>query len=64
MIQQPLSNIYLVATATMDMFRAIDALDMIKMTGTKVSDWYIPEAVERMESGDRKSTTSELQSRI
>ncbi|MBE6463897.1 MAG: ABC transporter substrate-binding protein [Eggerthellaceae bacterium] len=50
-IQQPLKNIYLVATATMDMFRAIDALDMIKMTGTKASDWYIPEAVERMESG-------------
>ena len=50
-IQQPVQNIYLVATATMDMFRAIGALDTIKMTGTKESDWYIPEAVERMQSG-------------
>lgn len=50
-IQQPVQNIYLVATATMDMFRAIGALDTIKMTGTKESDWYIPEAVERMQNG-------------
>ncbi|MDO5117254.1 MAG: ABC transporter substrate-binding protein [Eggerthellaceae bacterium] len=50
-IKQPVQNIYLVATATMDMFRSIDALDSIKMTGTKASDWYIPEAVERMEGG-------------
>ena len=50
-IQQPLQNIYLVASATMDMFRAIDGLDAIKLTGTKQSDWYIEEAVQAMEDG-------------
>ena len=51
-IQQPLQNVYLVATAAMDMFRSIDAIDVITMTGTKIDNWYIPEAVEAMENGD------------
>lgn len=50
-IQGPVDNIYLVATATMDMFRSMDALDTITLSGTDTEKWYIPEAREAMESG-------------
>ena len=50
-IQGPVKNIYLVATATMDMFRSIDAIDKISLSGTEAEKWYIPEAKEAMESG-------------
>lgn len=51
-LQQPIDRIYLVGTATMDMFVAIDGLDSIRLTGTKAEDWYIDEAVAAMERGD------------
>ena len=50
-INGPVDNIYLVATATMDMFRAIDAVDKISLSGTDVEKWYIPEAKKAMEEG-------------
>ena len=50
-IQQPLNNIYLVATSAMDLFRAIDGIDSIRLSGTKESGWYIQEAKDAMESG-------------
>ncbi|MGN0482086.1 MAG: ABC transporter substrate-binding protein [Lachnospiraceae bacterium] len=50
-LQQPLSHIYLVASATMDMFRALDALDTISLSGTQAENWYIPEAKQAMETG-------------
>ena len=50
-IQGPVDNIYLVATATMDMFRSMDAIDKISLSGTEVEKWYIPEAREAMEEG-------------
>ena len=50
-LQQPFDDIYLVASASMDMFRAIDSIDAITMSGTKQDDWYIPEAAEAMASG-------------
>ncbi|MDO5156826.1 MAG: ABC transporter substrate-binding protein [Eubacteriales bacterium] len=50
-LKQP-ENIYLLSTSVMDLFRAIDGLDCIKLTGTKESDWYIEEARAAMESGD------------
>ena len=34
-LQQPLDNIYLVATSAMDLFRAIDGIDNIHLSGTK-----------------------------
>ena len=50
-IKQPLNNIYLVATSAMDLFRAIDGIDNIRLSGTKESGWYIQEAKDAMESG-------------
>ncbi len=51
-LKRPVKQIYLVATAAMDMFRTLDALDDIRFSGTDVSGWYIPEAKEKMENGD------------
>ena len=51
-LQQPLDSIYLAATSAMDLFRAIDGLDSLRLSGTRASGWYIPEAVEAMEAGD------------
>lgn len=48
-LKQPVDHIYLVASAVMDMFRAIDGLDAICLSGTKAEGWYIPEAKEAME---------------
>ena len=50
-IQQPLNNIYLVATSAMDLFRAIDGIDSIRLSGTQENGWYIQEAKDAMESG-------------
>lgn len=49
---QPIQNIYLVASATMDMFVSLDALDTIRFTGLKSDSWYIDQAKEAMEQGD------------
>lgn len=51
-LQQPIQNIYLTATAAMDLFRALDELDAIRLSGTKESGWYLPEARQAMEAGD------------
>ncbi len=48
---QPLQNIYLAASATMDMFVALDALDMVRFSGIKQDSWYIDAAREAMEQG-------------
>lgn len=50
-LQQPIQNIYLTATAAMDLFRALDGLDAIRLSGTKESGWYLPEARQAMEAG-------------
>jgi len=50
-LQLPLQNIYLAASAAMDLFRKLGALDSVRMTGTKASDWAIPEIAEMVESG-------------
>lgn len=51
-LKGPLKNIYLVATAVMDMFVSLDALDSLRFSGTNSDGWYIPQAREAMESGD------------
>jgi iron complex transport system substrate-binding protein len=51
-LQRPLNNIYLVASAVMDMFRELDAIDTIRFSGQKEDGWYIEEAKEAMERGD------------
>lgn len=51
-LQQPIENIYLVATSAMDFFYSLDALDSIRLSGTNASGWYIEAAQEAMEAGD------------
>ena len=48
----PLKNVYLTATAVMDMFIKLDALDTLAFTGTKAEGWYLPEARAAMERGE------------
>lgn len=50
-LQQPLDRIYLAATSAMSLFDAVDALDHIRLTGTRASGWYIDAAVEALNSG-------------
>ena len=50
-LRRPLSHIYLVATAAMDYFRQLDAVDAVALSGQKAEDWYIDEARAAMEAG-------------
>lgn len=50
-IRQPVDNIYLAATSAMDLFRSLDAIDRITLSGTDASGWYIEEARAAMEKG-------------
>lgn len=50
-LQQPLDNIYLVATSAMDYLCSLDGLRQITLTGTDVSGWYIEEARQALEEG-------------
>lgn len=40
-LKQPLDNIYLVATSAMDLFRELDGINNIKLSGTDADSWYI-----------------------
>ena len=51
-LQQPVDHIYLVASAVMDMFVSMDALDAVRFSGLQDSGWYIEEAREAMKAGD------------
>lgn len=51
-LRQPLDRIYLVATSAMDLFRSLDAIRNIRLSGTDAPGWYIPEAKQAMEAGD------------
>lgn len=51
-LQQPLHNIYLVASSVMDMFVSLDALDSVRFSALKTDSWYIEAAKEAMEAGD------------
>ena len=50
-VRQPVDNIYLAATSAMDLFRSLDAIDRITLSGTAASGWYIEEARQAMENG-------------
>ena len=50
-MQQPVQNLYLVATAVMDMFDSMDAIDTIRLSGQREGNWYIEAANEAMASG-------------
>lgn len=47
----PVKNIYLAASAAMDMMRELDALDDIRLSATNEEGWYIDEAKKAMNSG-------------
>ena len=51
LLQQPLENIYLAATAAMSLFDALDSLDAISLSGTRADGWYIDNARTAMEEG-------------
>ena len=50
-LQQPLDKLYLVATAAMDHFVKLNALDTIILSSQKKDGWYLPEARQAMEEG-------------
>ncbi len=51
-IKEPVDNIYMVSSSAMDLVRAVNGLDRVKMTGTKENDWYIEEIKTAMSRGD------------
>lgn len=51
-LKQPVDHIYMVASAVMDMFRSINAMDAIRLSGTDADGWHIEEAKAAMEAGD------------
>ena len=51
-LQQPVENIYLAATAVMCLFDGLDRLDAIRLSGTDADGWYIDNARKAMEKGD------------
>lgn len=51
-LQKPVENIYLVASAVMDMFVSMDALDTVRFSALKTDSWYIEAAKAAMETGD------------
>ncbi len=47
-MQQPITNLYLVASSVMDMFEKLDALDTIRLSGQEEDGWYIESAKKAM----------------
>ena len=50
-LQRPVQNLYLVASAAMDMFASLDTLESIRFSGQKAENWYIDPARAAMERG-------------
>lgn len=50
-LKQPLDHIYLAATSAMDLFRALDGVGNIRLSGEQADDWYIDEAKQAMQNG-------------
>lgn len=51
-LKKPLNCSYVVSSSSMDMIRQIDALNYIRMTGTKESDWYIDDVKKAMQNDE------------
>lgn len=51
-IQQPLQNIYMAATAIMSLFDHLDVMDTVKFSGLQASGWYVERAKTAMEAGN------------
>lgn len=50
-LKQPIQDIYLVASAVMDMFCQLDGLDAVRFSGQKQENWYIEDAKNAMAEG-------------
>ena len=51
-IKRPVKDVYLVASAVMDMFQELGSLDTVTFSGQKQENWYIEEAKEAMANGN------------
>lgn len=51
-LRQPIQNIYLAASAVMDMFVSMAALDTVRFSALKSDGWYIEPARTAMEAGN------------
>lgn len=51
-LRRPIQNIYLAATSAMSLFRALDGLDSIRLSGSREEAWYIEEAASAMADGE------------
>lgn len=51
-LHRPIKDIYLVASAVMDMFSELDGLNAISFSGQKEENWYIDKAKEAMSKGE------------
>lgn len=50
-LQQPLDNIYMAASAVMALFDSMDGLDSIRMSGTQENGWFVENAAKAMKDG-------------
>ena len=50
-LQQPLTNLYVAASASMSLFAALDELPAVKFTSVAANGWYIPAVKAAMDSG-------------
>lgn len=51
-LKQPVTNVYLAATAAMNLFDAMESISSIKLTSTDKDGWYIETAKNAVEQGD------------
>lgn len=51
-LQQPLTDLYVAASSSLDLFDSIGQLDKVTMTSTKYSDWSLPSVLEALDNCD------------
>ena len=51
-MKQPVKNIYVAATSSMDLFDSIGGLDRVNMTSTNADSWSLPAIRDAVSSGD------------
>ena len=50
-LRAPLQRLYIASSSAMDPFVRLDALDAVRLTGTKRDDWTLPEVQRLMDEG-------------
>ena len=50
-LRGPLDRVYLAASSGMDFYRALGALEDVRLTATRAADWTLPEVVAALEEG-------------